>query len=101
MVGATGEDSAVTGIDGTQDDNSASGSGATYLFHFDGFAWSQTSFIKASNPERWDAFGHPVVLSADSSTLAVGAVREDSAATTINGNQNDNTAESSGAAYLN
>jgi hypothetical protein len=45
-------------------------------------------------------FGWSVALSADGSTLAVGARNEDSNATGLNGNQADNSAGDSGAVYL-
>jgi len=47
-----------------------------------------------------DEFGTSVSLSADGNTLAVGARREDSAATGINGDQTDNSFLSSGAVYI-
>ena len=47
-VGAPGEDSAATGIDGNQTDNSADGAGATYAFTRDGNVWGQQAYIKAS-----------------------------------------------------
>ena len=39
-------------------------------------------------------------MSADGNTLAAGAISEDSAAKGINGDQNDNSAQSSGAVYV-
>src|SRR6185503_9685091 len=41
------------------------------------------AYIKASNPDTNDSFASDVALSADGSTLAVGASGEDSAATGI------------------
>ncbi len=99
-VGAYVEDSSATGIDGDQADNSANGTGAVYVFTLSGDAWSQQSYIKASTVENNDAFGSNLALSADGATLAVGAIWEDSSATGINGDQADNTANSSGAVYL-
>jgi hypothetical protein len=99
-LGASGEDSNATGIDGDQSDNSASSSGAVYVFRFDGADWSQQAYIKASNTEEGDDFGHAVSLSADGNTLAVGARYEDSGATGINGDQSDNSVDFSGAVYL-
>jgi hypothetical protein len=100
-VGATGENSGATGIDGDQADNSAEQAGAVYLFRFDGTQWAQQAYIKASNTDRVDFFGlNPVALSADGETLAVGARSEDSGATGINGDQADNSAEQAGAVYV-
>jgi hypothetical protein len=99
-VGSKGEGSNATGINGNQADNSASGSGAVYIFRRIGTAWAQESYIKASNTERFDSFGASVALSADGTTLAVGAPGEDSNATGVNGNQADNSAQNSGAVYV-
>jgi len=99
-VGADGEDSAATGINGNQNGNSAGGSGAVYVYVRIGELWQQQAYIKASNIESNNLFGRAVSLSADASTLAVGAYLDDSAATSINGNQNDNSADDSGAVYV-
>jgi len=99
-VGATGEDGAESGVNGNQEDNSAVGAGAVYVYVRSNGSWQQQAYIKASNTERGDNFGVAVSLSSDGSTLAVGAGREASAASGINGNQSDNTAEGSGAAYI-
>jgi len=99
-VGATGEASAATGIGGNQADNAAPSSGAVYVFVRSNGVWSQQSYIKASNTASGDSFGWDVALSSDGNTLAVGAISEDSAATRIDGDQTDNTADSSGAVYV-
>ena len=52
---------------------------------------------QASNTEAGDNFGGFVSVSGD--TVVVGAVEEDSAAAGVDGNQADNSAASSGAAY--
>lgn len=57
-------------------------------------------YIKASNTDKIDVFGSVVTLSADGQTLAVGAPREASAATNVNGDQDDNTAGQAGAVYV-
>jgi len=93
------DDSGATGIDGDQSDNSGEGSGAVYLFRFDGINWNQEAYIKASNAESGDGFWN-VTLSGDGNTLAVSATSEDSSASGINGDQSDNSAENSGAVYL-
>jgi trimeric autotransporter adhesin len=98
-VGATGEDSAATGIGGNQFDNSASSAGAVYVLTRTGTTWSQQAYVKASNTETSDGFGGSVALSADGSALAVSAPREDSAATGVGGNQTSNLATDAGAVY--
>ncbi|MBL9005641.1 MAG: cadherin-like beta sandwich domain-containing protein [Myxococcales bacterium] len=97
-VGAMAEDSNATGVDGNQADNSASGSGAVYVFTRSGSTWSQQAYIKASNTEANDQFGTSVAVSGD--TLTVGATMEASNATGANGNQADNSAPGSGAVYV-
>ena len=100
VVGAYGEDSVDTGINGEASDNSANEAGAVYLFSRTGSNWSQKSYIKASNTEADDRFGHSVVLSADGNSLAVSTDKESSAATGINGDTSDNSVNSAGAVYL-
>jgi hypothetical protein len=99
-VGAKDEDSAATGINGDQTDNTAFNAGAVYVFSRTGTSWQQQAYLKASNAEEGDNFGQSVALSADGNTLAVGAYFENSAAKGINGNQADNTAAAAGAVYV-
>lgn len=58
----------------------------------------RAGYLKASNPDGLDAFGHAVAVHGD--TLVVGAYREDSAATGVNGNGLDDTLSAAGAAYV-
>lgn len=97
-VGADGEDSNATLINGSETDNSASGAGAVYVFRRTAGFWIQEAYIKPSNTGAGDRFGFDVSLAGD--TLAVGANGEDSAATGINGNASDNSASLAGAAYV-
>jgi hypothetical protein len=83
---------------GTNESDGALFSGAVYVFVRSAGQWTQQAFLKASNFEELDEFGGSVAISGD--TLVVGAVGEDSIATGVNGNQNDNTARGAGAAYL-
>lgn len=99
-VGAVGEDSAATGINGDEGDNSAEYAGAVYMFSRDNNVWAQHVYVKASNNEKEDGFGSAVTLSADGNTLAVAAYGEDSAVTGINGDENDNNANNAGAVYV-
>ena len=98
VVGAIGEDSNATGVNGDQSDNSATDSGAAYVFVRSGTNWSQQAYLKASNTGAGDHFGISVAVSGD--TVVVGAHGEDSNATGVNGNQSDNSAIDSGAAYV-
>ncbi len=99
-VGAYREDSSATGIGGNQADNSATLSGAVYMFSRSGTTWTQQAYVKASNTEADDNFGFSVALSSDGNTLAVGATGEASSATGIGGSQADNLAALSGAVYV-
>jgi len=99
-VGAQHESSGAKGVNGNENDESAYGSGAVYVFIRRGESWAQQAYIKASNPDSSDRFGSVVALSADGNTLAVSAVWEASAATGINANQNDDSIPQAGAAYV-
>jgi hypothetical protein len=99
-IGAPGEASNATGIDGNQLDPSAPESGAVYVFRFAGGVWAQEAYVKASNAGAGDRFGEAVSLSGDGAALAVGAAFERSNATGVDGNQADNSLTNSGAAYL-
>jgi HJR/Mrr/RecB family endonuclease len=99
-VGAYGESSAATGIDGDQNSNAAQDSGAVYVFTRSGTTWSQQAYLKASNAGTGDRFGYSIALSRDGSTLAVGADQEASNATGIGGDQLNDLALYAGAAYV-
>jgi hypothetical protein len=98
VVGASGEESATTGVNGNGSDNTAQSSGAAYVFVRSGLNWAQQAYLKASNTETGDLFGTSVAIFGN--MIAVGALKEESAATGVNGNQNNNAALNSGAAYL-
>ncbi len=76
VVGAYYEDSNATGVNGNQADNSATDSGAAYVFVRNGTTWSQQAYLKASNTGAGDQFGCSVAVSGD--TVVVGASWEDS-----------------------
>ena len=101
-VAAYGEDSSSTGIDGNQNDNAATASGAVYVFVRSDGVWQQQAYLKASNAEKQDLFGYfaSMSISDNGDTLVVGASADQSGATGINGDQNDNSVGRSGAAYV-
>ena len=68
------------------------------MFVRHGAAWSQQAYLKASNTEAADYFGGAVGLWGD--TVVVGAWQEDSSAIGVNGDQPNNSADRSGAAYV-
>ena len=99
-VGAPDEDGAATGIDGDRDDDSSPGSGAVHVFARVGGTWRQQACVEASNTHAFSGFGAKVGLSADGETLAVSAPAEQSAATGVDGDQDDRSAPRAGAVYV-
>jgi hypothetical protein len=97
-VGSPFEQSGATGIDGNQVDRSVDRAGAVYVFTRTGDAWAQEAYVKASNTRARSEFGGSVALFED--TLVVGASLENSAATGIDGDQADTSAEDAGAVYV-
>lgn len=97
VVAAPNERSSATGVDGNQLDESTPGAGAVYVFDRTGTTWSQQAYLKASNTGALDAFGH--ALDVSKNALVVGAAWEMSAATGVNGDQNDDSTNQAGAAY--
>ncbi|MEM6789390.1 MAG: myxococcus cysteine-rich repeat containing protein [Myxococcota bacterium] len=102
-VGAPLEDSNATGIDGNESNDGATDSGAVYVFlrTVDG-TWTQEAFIKSSNSEAGDLFGFALDLEVGNggeAVLVASALREDSNAVGVDGDQLSNASESSGAVY--
>lgn len=100
-VAAREEDSGASGVDGDESDNSVTAAGAVYVYARTllGDGWLPQAYVKASNPGSNDRFGHALALSDDGATLAVSALGESSAATGVGGDQADDAASGSGAAY--
>lgn len=78
----------------------ASNSGAVYIFERVGLEWQQRGHLKAAFPEYWDDFGRAVALTANGDMLVVGASRDDSVATGIDGDASNNDATESGAVFV-
>ena len=98
VIGAQGEDSAATGVNGLESDDSAPDAGAAYVFVRNGPYWVQEAYLKASNAEAGDQFGASVAIWGD--TIVVGATIESSKADGVNGDQSDNSQFRAGAAYV-
>ncbi len=106
VVGALYEDSNTTTIDNTDGsasaDNSNADSGVVYVFKKVGSNWVQDAYLKASNSEGGDEFGQTVAISGDQ--IVVGALGEDSNATTIDNTNGSASANNdnggSGAVYV-
>ena len=98
VVGAVGEGSNATGINGDASDNSLTAAGAAYVFTRSGTTWSGAAYVKASNTDGGDTFGQRVAISGG--TVVVGARGEQSASAGINGNEADNSSGDAGAVYV-
>lgn len=98
VVGAWGEASNATGVNGDQSDDTAEAAGAAYIFVRNGTTWSQQAYLKASNTDSGDYFGRSAAISGD--TVVVGAYGEDSSATGVDGDGSDNSILFAGAAYV-
>lgn len=98
VAGAWGEDSSATGLNGDQSSDTASNAGAAYVFVRAGGVWTQQTYIKASNSGAGDGFGYSVAASGH--TAVIGAYFESSSATGVDGDQANNNAFRSGAAYV-
>jgi len=85
-------------VDGGQADNSKPYSGAAYVFERRDDAWSQSAYLKASNSDTYDWFGYSVAVS--DGLIAVGASGESGGARGMDGDQADDGAPFSGAAYV-
>src|SRR5690606_31560421 len=117
FVGAPGEASGATGANGDQADNSRGISGAVYVFERDEDNWTQSLYLKAPQsvavyspcfepspvrclPYQGSRFGSSLAVTPDLSTLVVGAIYDHSAATGVNGEQNNLDATRAGAAHV-
>jgi hypothetical protein len=100
-AGSYDEDGSGKGVNAASDEGAAN-SGAAYVYVRRGAIWTHDAYIKASNTVRNIAFGSAVALSADGSTLAVGAVDETNLTRGIDGDQASvpDNAVSAGAIYV-
>lgn len=65
----------LVGADGADDVGSSSG--AAYVFEFEGDEWAERQRLTASDAADQDFFGSGVALTADASTLIIGALGQD------------------------
>ncbi|MEI8611222.1 hypothetical protein P4S70_20990 [Enterovibrio sp. Hal110] len=94
------EDSDGSGVNGDQSNNSASNSGAAYVFRYSAGSWMQEAFIKMENADSFDRFGESVALSGDGGTLVIASAGDDSNAIGIDGEQTDNSNTNTGSAAV-
>jgi hypothetical protein len=97
-VGSSSESRNAIGVNGDGPIDSASSSGAAYIFVRSGTNWTQQAYCKASNTGAGDRFGIGVAVSGD--MVVVGAWAEDSNATGVNGDQTNNASMDAGACYV-
>jgi hypothetical protein len=97
VVGARFEDGSSTGANGPDNDLS-SDSGAAYVYTRTAGVWTQQAYLKASNTGQLDEFGGAVAIDGD--TIVIGATEEDSDAVSVDGDQTNENAAASGAAYV-
>ena len=77
--------------------------GAVYVWRRDDLnpaTWLMRSVVKSPNPGDGDHFGISFAMCGTGTALAVGAYGEDSKAKGVDGDRTDESATSSGAAYL-
>lgn len=96
VIGAMNEDSSTTGVNSIPN-NSASNSGAAYIFEKIGNTWQETAYLKASNAGSGDTFGNDVAVSGR--TVVIGAQAERSSTSGINPPHN-NSITQAGAIYV-
>ena len=96
VVGAPGYNLPVSGVQATLN---RAGAAYTFVRNDDG-SWSSPQRLIAPNADAKDEFGGSVALAADGLTLAVGAAREQSNATGVDGDQDNNSYDGSGAVYI-
>ena len=99
-VGAIGEGSGATGLNGDQLDDSLPNSGAVYIFDRAGPSWVQRAYVKPSNTQLSQTFGADLAFSGDGSRLVVGSPLEISNSTGVDGDQSNRSASGAGAVYL-
>ena len=99
---ASGEDSKSSGINGDQTDDSYPDSGAAYIFVYspDSSTWNQQAYLKEPNTDSYDGLGYSIAISANSEILAAGAPLENSRATGVGGDQEDNSGYWNGAVFI-
>lgn len=73
---------------------------AVYVFERTDGKWQQQALLESTSTDSLDSFGIAVSLSADGTTLEVGAASDSSTAIGVNSNEDDSDAPFSGAAYV-
>jgi hypothetical protein len=101
VVGAPGEDSGSSGIDGAPTSTPSQNSGAVFAFRRTNGVWARDHYLKPSTnypTSTGQAFG--TALSLRNDALLVGAQNESGRSTGIDGDQGDTSVIVTGAAHL-
>jgi hypothetical protein len=77
VVGSSNESSGATGVDGDQSSTSTTAAGAVYVFERSGATFSQSAYVKASDPSVSATFGRALALEGD--TFVVGGWQREGA----------------------
>jgi hypothetical protein len=83
LVTSAWEDSNATGVNGDQTDNSATDTGAVYVFRRIGVGWRQEAYLKSDGFGLY--FGQAISVSSDGSVVAVGSPGEQDRRTPLAG----------------
>jgi hypothetical protein len=71
IVGAPGESSDATGVNGAENNDAGFFSGAAYIYVRSGTNWTKQAYLKASDSQSYFFFGRAVAIDGD--TVVVGA----------------------------
>jgi hypothetical protein len=103
VVDAADEDGTVGGVNGPQYDGEQIGdnsNGALYVFVNTNGTWSQQAYIRSSNIRVNDLFGIRLAVSRDGNVLAASSMLQGGGGRGAIANQQDFSAEESGAVYV-
>src|SRR5207244_8125125 len=103
VVDAADEDGTVGGINGPQYDGQQIGdnsNGALYVFVNTNGTWAQQAYIKSSNVRVNDQLGMRLAVSRDGNVLVASSMLQGGGGRGANANQQDFSAEESGAVYV-
>lgn len=98
FVASVGDASGAAGLMGDPNNDAVPDSGAIQMYARDGNEWLNTTFIKASNPDKPDYFGSAIAVHGD--TLVATSTGEASDAAGVNSSQASNAEPFAGAAYV-
>ncbi len=83
-----------------EEDPATERAGAAYIYMKQQGRWQRKQRLTPSNPDAGDEFGTSLALNEEGSLLVIGAPFEDSKATDLGGDGQDNSGTNSGATYL-